>query len=111
MRARRTSLLLLVVLGLGVGACGDDGPDRERLAEDLIAETDGALDEEQAACVAEGLDASFGDDAYETLLRAAADDDTPDADVDAEALADVRVEVIDIFAGCDALGAAVLDEP
>ncbi len=107
MRARWTILLGVVATGLSLPACGDGTPDAERLAEDLVTQSDGALDEDQATCVAEGLEAAFGDDAYRDLLDAAEVDDLADADVPD----DVRVRVIDIFSDCDALGAVVLDQP
>lgn len=83
------------------GACGgglsaDD--ERRHLADDLIAETDGALDEDAARCTADALHDTFGDDSFDRVLEAAA---APPGD---EAAADVRTRVIDIFASCDALG-------
>lgn len=87
---------------LTLGACSGDALDEDRLAEDLIEESGGALDEDQATCVADGLAAAFGDDSYQRVLDAA----TGDTDDD-----DVRTEVIDIFAGCDALDTVVLDGP
>ena len=89
-------------MAITVGGCGDDdGTDADRLAEELIDETDGALDETQAACVAEGLIESFGDDSFRSVIDA--------ADGEGEAADDVRVEVIDIFAACDALDAVVVE--
>ncbi len=87
---------------LAVGACGGTTDDADRIAEELIAESGGALDDVQASCVADGLVASFGEDSFRDVLDAA--EGTGDDD------GDVRVEVIDIFAACDALEAVVLDE-
>lgn len=85
-----------------LAGCGEDGgPDAERLAEELIAETGGALDETQADCVAEGLIGSFGDDSFREVVDA--------AEGDGESAEDVRVEVIDIFSACDALDTVVVE--
>lgn len=95
--------LVIVVALPAVAACGDDADDdADRIATELVDETGGALDESQAACVADGLVASFGDDSFRAVLDA--------ANGDGETAEDVRVEVIDIFAACDALDAVVLDE-
>lgn len=92
----------LAVLVTGAGCSGDDGDAVERLTDDLVEETDGALTREAARCVAERLDEDYGDDAFRLVLEAAEDEgDDPDA---------VRVAVIDIFAECDALDAVLLDD-
>ena len=86
-----------------VAGCSDSGePDSDRLAEELIQETDGALDDDQATCVAEALVGSFGEESFRAVTDAAAGD--------GDARDDVRVEVIDIFSACDALDAVVLEE-
>lgn len=87
---RRPIVLLLPLAAVAAGACGED----RDLADDLVEVTDGALDADQAACVADGLESSFGDDSFRAL------DDADEA---------VRLEVIDIFAACDALDAVLLD--
>lgn len=93
---------VLAVTGVAVGGCSDDeAPDAGQLADELIEETGGALDEAQADCVAEGLITSFGDDSFRAVIDAAEDG--------GDAGEDVRVEVIDIFAACDALDAVVLE--
>lgn len=84
------------------GCTGDGGPDAGRLADELIEETGGALDETQARCVADALVGSFGDESFRSVIDA--------AEGDGDTAADVRVEVIDIFSACDALDAVVLDE-
>lgn len=85
-----------------VAGCGDDGtPDADRLAQELIDETDGALDDAQAGCVADALIGSFGDDSFRAVIDA--------AEGGGEASEDVRVEVIDIFSACDALDAVVVE--
>ncbi len=86
---------------LVLAACGDDPSDAERIASELVDETAGALDETQAACVANGLVSSFGDDSFREVLDA--------AEGTGDGADDVRVEVIDIFAACDALEAVVLE--
>lgn len=88
------------VVVVGSTACGSgDDDDVERLAEDLVAETSGALDDEQATCVAAALDDAFGDDAFRRVI---------DAADGRSGSADVRTQVIDIFAECDALDAVML---
>ena len=95
-----------VVLTVGMGACGNSAatPEEVRaglvsdLATDLVAETDGALDPVQATCVAEGLVDEVGIDRLEGLAA---------ADVLAEASDDLRDQVIDVFASCDAIGPLV----
>jgi len=92
-----------VVLALAVvlAGCGDDpSPAEERealvdqLAEDLAAETEGALDTAAARCVAERLADDVGVDRFDDVIdAAAAEDDDPD----------LKAQVIDAFAACDAL--------
>ncbi len=101
MRRRRSrwgwpTLVTIFVLA----SCGDDANDQQGIAAELVAETDGALDESQADCVAAGLVSAFGDASFRDLVDAA-EGSGDDAD-------DVRVEVIDIFTACDALDAVVL---
>lgn len=91
---------MVVSAGLVLGGCGDDpSPDAarealvEELAEDLVAETDGALDEDAARCVAGRLADDVGVDRFDDVVEAAAEDDDPD----------LRAQVIDAFAACDAL--------
>jgi hypothetical protein len=88
---------LLPVVG---AACGDEPSAEERraalvddLAEDLRAETDGALDEETATCVAEALADAVGVDRFDEVVDAAADGGDPE----------LRQQVIDVFASCEAL--------
>lgn len=86
-------------------ACGNTSADdeREQLAEDLVSETGGELDDSTARCVADGLYEEFGDGSFERVLAAASgaqDDDE-----------ETRVMVIDIFASCDALAPIIDDSP
>lgn len=78
-------------------ACGGSSAEeeRQRLADDLVEETDGALDDDTARCVADALHDRYGDESFEQVLEAASNRSDGDADV--------RTEVIDIFASCDAL--------
>jgi len=94
----------VLAVALLVAACGssDGGGGADQLASELVDETGGALDEEQATCVAEALVESFGDDSFQDVLDA--------AEGTGESADDVRVEVIDIFAACDALDAVMLDD-
>lgn len=93
---------MAAVAGVAAGGCSDDeAPDAGQLADELIEETGGALDEAQARCVSEGLITSFGDDSFRAVIDA--------AEERGEEGGDVRVEVIDIFAACDALDVVVLD--
>lgn len=98
-------LTVALLAGAVVGGCGGDSADDERdaLTEDLLEETGGALDEATARCVADGLQDQFGDESFEQILDAASGRGTEE-----EA---VRVQVIDIFAGCDALGPIIDDAP
>lgn len=84
-----------------MAACGSSDGDARQLAAELVEETGGALDDEQATCVAEALVDSFGDDSFQQVLDA--------AEGAGESADDVRVEVIDIFASCDALDAVMLE--
>lgn len=97
---------LAVVAVLGAG-CGDQVTDEERraalvdrLTADLRAETDGALDEGAARCVAEGLADTVGVDDFDAVIAAARSDADPA----------VRDQVIDVFGACDALE-PLLDRP
>lgn len=89
---------LLALFSAGCGGELSADEQRQRLAEDLVTETDGALDDERARCVADALHEQYGDDSFQRVLDAAA---RPQTTTDANA--DVRSEVIDIFASCDAL--------
>lgn len=87
------------LLALALAACSDEPSaeeERRQLADDLVAETGGALGREEAECVAEGLQEAFGDESYEELLAAAerAGEEGEDP---------VRDTVIDLFASCGAL--------
>lgn len=97
----RHAIAAAIFVAVLVGACGDDPDDTERITEELVDETDGALDETQAGCVADRLVSSFGDDSFREVLDA--------AQGTGETADDVRTQVIDIFASCDALDAVVLD--
>jgi hypothetical protein len=87
---------------LAVVACGDSSAEeeRERLADELVTETDGALEPATARCVADDLHDRFGADSFRRLLDATGSDDE----------ADVRREVIEVFARCDALPAIIDDQ-
>jgi len=91
----------VLLLSLVLAGCGDDAsPEQERealvedLAADLLAETEGALDERAARCVAGRLADDVGVDRFDEVVAAAADDDIDP---------DLRAQVIDAFAACDAL--------
>jgi hypothetical protein len=90
-----------MILGLvaiaAVSACGGSSAEeeRQRLADDLVEETDGALDDDTARCVADALHDEYGDDSFQQVIEAASNRSDDDAEV--------RTEVIDIFASCDAL--------
>lgn len=98
----------MLALALVVAACADDEPTPEerraeavsQLAEDLDAETDGALSEEAADCVAAGLVDTIGEERFDEVVAAAAGDGDPD-------LTDT---VIDVFASCDALDPLMEDD-
>lgn len=93
--------VVVVAASLALVACGgpSDEQRRQDLADDLVAETDGALDDEAAMCVADGLYDAFADESIDRVIAVAegAEDDT-----------EVRTRVVDVFADCDAL-AAVTD--
>lgn len=98
------SIAALLACAVLAGCGGDSADDdRDALADDLLEETDGALDESTARCVADGLQDEFGDDSFEQILDAASGSGTEGDEV--------RVQVIDIFAGCDALGPIIDDAP
>lgn len=102
--SRLLRLAATVLAGASIVACGGTSADEERdaLAEDLEEETDGALDDATARCVADALHEAFGDESFARVLDAAAgDEDDPD----------VRIQVIDIFSACDALGPIIDDSP
>lgn len=91
---------MVVTLALVLAGCGDDpSPEADRealvegLAEDLVAETDGALGEDTARCVARRLAEDVGVERFDEVVEAAAEDDDPE----------LRAQVIDAFAACDAL--------
>lgn len=92
---------MVLALAVVLAGCGDDpSPAEERealvdqLAEDLAAETEGALDTAAARCVAERLADDVGVDRFDDVIdAAAAEDDDPD----------LKAQVIDAFAACDAL--------
>lgn len=127
-------LLLATTVVLLLVACTDDDPSpaerraalTEDLAGDLVAETDGALSDEQARCVAEALVQAVGVESFDQIVAAAADEAAADPRTDADPGTDggpgeaadgdgepddgLRLTVIDAFAGCDALE-PLLDEP
>lgn len=90
-------MLALAVLAAG---CGGEEPTAEQrrgevvaqLAQDLRVETDGALDEDMARCVAAELVDAVGEDRFDEVVAAVDDGDSP-----------LRDQVIDVFASCDAL--------
>lgn len=100
----RRSLSFLLVVSASVaaaGACSDLSPEQQRrdLADDLVAETDGALDDAQATCVADGLFDTFADGSLDRVVAVAEGAEDDDG---------VRMKVIDVFSDCDAL-APLLD--
>ena len=92
--ARRA--IALLVLGAALIGCSNTSADeeRQRLAEDLVEETDGALDDATARCVADALHDEYGDESFRRVIDTASGETEDD---------DVRTQVIDIFASCDAL--------
>ena len=103
MRLRLPALALALVLA----GCGEDEPTAEevradtvaQLTQDLQDETDGALDEETAGCVATELVETVGEERFDEVIEAASGDGDPA----------LRDEVIDLFASCDALDPLVGD--
>lgn len=98
----KNGLGVVLALAVVLAGCGDDpSPAEERealvdqLAEDLAAETEGALDTAAARCVAERLADDVGVDRFDDVVDAAAEDDDDDPDL--------KAQVIDAFAACDAL--------
>lgn len=100
----RVRRLAVVLAGVGLASCSAaEEPDPAQVRADAIGElqlslierSDGALDEAMAACVAAGLVDTYGTTELEQTLLDAAPEGA------------VRSEVIDIFAGCDALDAAL----
>lgn len=109
MRRRRNvvPIVAATLLVVGAAACSSEPSAEERrdesvedLAEDLRAETAGALDEETSTCVAAGLVDSVGVERFEQVVDAAAEGDDDE----------LRQQVVDVFASCDALG-PLLDGP
>lgn len=103
MRRRPTvpPIVAVPLLALGLTGCADDPSAEEQrddlvadLTEDLQAETDGALDDATATCVAEGLVDVVGVERFEEVVDAAAE-----GGEDPE----LRDQVIDVFSACDAL--------
>ncbi len=90
----------MLVLALALAGCGDDEPSTEerraevvdQLAEDLRTEAS-TLTAGQADCVAEALVDTVGEERFDDLIAAAAEDGDPE----------LRGQVIDVFASCDAL--------
>lgn len=104
-------MALICASALALMACSDDPSAAERraalaedLSGDLVVATDGALDDDQARCVADALIDSVGADSFDRVVAAATAAD--DAGTDDE----LRLTVIDAFAGCDALE-PLLDRP
>ena len=98
---RRVAGWLVVALLTAAAACGSEPSaeeERQRLADDLVAEVGDRLGREEAECVAGRLQEAYGDDAFDEVLEAAERRSGEDADA-------VRGTVIDIFAACDALEA------
>ena len=91
----------MLALALVLAGCGEDEPTADerradtvaQLAQDLQDETDGALSEEAADCVATELVDSVGEERFDEVIEAAAGDGDPE----------LRDQVIDVFASCDAL--------
>jgi hypothetical protein len=88
------------VLAIAAAACGGEPSAEERrarlvddLAGDLVTETGGALGEDEARCVAGRLVDDVGPDRFDHVVDAARGDTDPE----------LRDQVIDAFAACDAL--------
>jgi hypothetical protein len=56
---------VVVALGLVLGACGSDDVSREDRIDELVSQSGGEIDEEQATCIVDGLIAEFGEDVVE----------------------------------------------
>ena len=90
----------MLVLALALAGCGDEEPSAEerrgavvdQLAAGLRTEVS-TLTEGEANCVAEALVDTVGEERFDDLIAAAADDGDPE----------LRDQVIDVFASCDAL--------
>ena len=100
MRLPRWSVALVGAGALVVAGCSDEPSAEERrerfvadLTDDLVAETGGALDDEAARCVAGRLADDVGIERFDEVVEAARSDDDPE----------LRDQVIDAFAVCDAL--------
>lgn len=91
----------MLALAVALVACGADEPSAEarradlvdQLAQDLQDETDGSLSSDEATCVAEALVDTLGEERFDDVVAAASGDGEPD----------IRDQVIDVFASCDAL--------
>ena len=93
----------MLAVALVLAGCGDAEPEPtaeeqraevvHQLADDLLTETDGALDDDTATCVADELVVAVGVDRLDEIVAAAGDDGDPV----------LRDEVVDVFASCDAL--------
>ena len=93
--------LSALALAAALAGCGDDEPTAEerraelvtQLADDLRAETGGALDDEATTCVSEALVDTVGEERFDEIVAAAGGDGVPR----------LRDQVVDVFASCDAL--------
>ena len=96
---RSVAVISCVLAGVLAGCGGEPTADERRddlveaLADDLVAETDGALDDQAARCVAGRLADDVGVERFDEVVAAAEDDDGTE----------LRDQVIDAFAACDAL--------
>ncbi len=116
--SRILALLATTAAAVVLAACGDARSPAERraelvgeLADDLVAESDGALGAPEAACVAEGLVDAIGVDRFAVLVETGAlvEAEPPVGDEAGGDEADgLQETVVDVFASCDALD-AVLD--
>lgn len=105
--AARAVAVLVLGAASALGACSEPSEDdrRRALAEDLVRDSDGALDAATSRCVADGLIDEFGIDSLDAIVAVAEGADDPER---------VRVRVVDVFTECDALGAVAVpggDEP
>jgi len=103
---RLPALVLALAAAPQLAGCSDEPSAEERradlveeLAADLVAETDGALDDEAARCVAERLADDVGVDRFDEVIAAADDEDGTG----------LRDQVIDAFSACDALDPLLAD--